>query len=910
MGSALSSLKHFRITISAKLIALIALLLVVSISAVVYLSGRMYISNDKENIKSFNADSTKSLQVQTREIMGSLAEKMRYLGTFLLQDPVAGARSPLFKDFFANDKEFMAFLIYDSQNGGWKPFSRVLSQEFALTGDTDGSKAMQALAANKAFSIDRLISGESQVGLIKLVDSSQVIAVGVPLNGSFTAISFIRPAKLSSVFNDDARGSSFLVDHQGNILAHTDATRVGQNASNLPVVKELLTGGKPQNAFPYTDPATRETRLASYRLVGFAGLGVVSELPEGLAYQAANKMKKRATYLGLIILFIAFWAGFMYSGTITRPITKLVEAAQKIASGDFKINLKAKGRDEIAHLSSAFNEMAKGLEERDRVKETFNKFHNKEIAEKLLSGEVKLGGERKEATVFFSDVRGFTAMSESMQPEEVVEMLNEYMTRMVSIVRAHHGIVDKYVGDAIMALWGVPLGNEDDLCNAVRTCLEMRKELAKLNVLRISRGQSPLKIGMGLNVGPVIAGNIGSVEKMEYTVIGDTVNLASRMESMTKEYGTDFLIPQAIYDRVKDKFIFEKCKSARVKGKSTTIEVYKVKGYYNQAGQEVIIETPYSSYESEKSDKVVHDETAEDSLDRTFIGLERLPPRNSMPETPIAAEPAPLPVLEPSSVMDKVNRLKEQFPDLASMQAIDSPEITGEVDRATIPQDQGFFLKMLNEVMGPFTRAEVQNGIFANEFPADALFSTTQDGDFKSIAEFSSPSSEIERPDITLPGLVMPATEEVTGTQLAPDFSPLEVVAEGPSSLPSPESAPPEFILEPVLTEAALAAEAPPIPPPAAAPKAIEPPPFRHSVAVAVAVEKPIEMPVALVLAMEAPQNPPPLDAPFAPPPAPAGPPEIAPPPFPAADVTPTLESPPTEEVAIELPSLEEKPAA
>ena len=101
--------------------------------------------------------------------------------------------------------------------------------------------------------------------------------------------------------------------------------------------------------------------------------------------------------------------------------------------------------------------MARGLEERDRVKETFNKFHNKEIAEKLLSGEVKLGGERKEATIFFSDVRGFTAMSETMEPEQVVEMLNEYMTRMVAIVRTHHGIVDKYVGDAIMALWGVPI---------------------------------------------------------------------------------------------------------------------------------------------------------------------------------------------------------------------------------------------------------------------------------------------------------------------------------------------------------------------------------------------------------------------------------------------------------------------
>jgi len=316
-------------------------------------------------------------------------------------------------------------------------------------------------------------------------------------------------------------------------------------------------------------------------------------------------VQKRSIYLAGIILCMAFLLGYFYSGTITWPIRKLVEAAQRIAEGDFKIQLKARGRDEISHLSTAFNQMAEGLEERDRVKETFNKFHSKEIAEKLLSGEVKLGGERKDATIFFSDVRGFTSLSETMEPEKVVELLNEYMTRMVSVIRRHGGIVDKYVGDAIMALWGVPISSEGDTARAVRACLEMRRELAALNELRISRGQPALKIGMGLNCGQVIAGNIGSEEKMEYTVIGDTVNTASRMESMTKEYGTDFLIPREIYDRVKDQFVVEQCQSARVKGKSAAIEVFKVKGYI-EAGQPVLIETPYSSYASEKSDKSAH----------------------------------------------------------------------------------------------------------------------------------------------------------------------------------------------------------------------------------------------------------------------------------------------------------------
>jgi len=330
---------------------------------------------------------------------------------------------------------------------------------------------------------------------------------------------------------------------------------------------------------------------------------VVSEVSEAKAFAAAEKVKFRSMLMALVVLCISFLVGYFFSGTITWPLILLTEAADQIAEGNFSIRLVPRGRDELAALSNTFNKMAQGLIERDRVKDIFNRFHNKEIADKLLSGEVNLGGERREATIFFSDIRGFTGMSESMEPEAVVEMLNEYMTRMVSVIRAHHGVVDKYVGDAIMAIWGVPIGQPNDTANAVKACLEMRKALAELNNIRLARGQVALKIGMGLNRGSVIAGNIGSNEKMEYTVIGDAVNLASRMESMTKEYGSDLLVSRQVYDQVSNLFVFEQMESARVKGKSEAIEVFQVRGYIDDMGQKVLIETPYSSYAEEKSDK-------------------------------------------------------------------------------------------------------------------------------------------------------------------------------------------------------------------------------------------------------------------------------------------------------------------
>src|SRR5262249_35275606 len=150
------------------------------------------------------------------------------------------------------------------------------------------------------------------------------------------------------------------------------------------------------------------------------------------------------------------------------------------------------------------------------------------VTEDLLKGNLELGGSKKMVTVFFSDIRGFTAFSEGHTPEQVVQMLNEYFQIMVGIINKHGGIVDKFIGDAIMAVWGAPNATDRDTQNAVKACIEMRQALNSLNELRAGRGQVPIKIGMGLHRGEAISGTIGSSERMEYTVIGDTVNQSSR----------------------------------------------------------------------------------------------------------------------------------------------------------------------------------------------------------------------------------------------------------------------------------------------------------------------------------------------------------------------------------------------
>ena len=578
----------------------------------------MFTEDNTALIQQMNADTANGLASQMRELFGSLNEKIRILGAVILQQGEGSANSSVVKEFFAQDKDLVAVFLHQHPVGGavGAPLvvGRALSEDMATVGDADGALSLTALLAEKDFSLSQLSKGEIQISTVNLPDGSPAVVLGLPLiksgdGFSHTLTALVRQSRFTKAFNESDLITSFMVDRKGKLLAHPDAARVAahENVAYLGVVKQLLEGFN-NGQTRYTDPTSKEVRLGGFKMVGFGGLGVVAEVAEAKAFEAARKVQYRSVLIALIVMSIAFLTGYIFSGTITSPLKQLTEAARKISEGDFKINLKPRGRDELATLSTTFNEMALGLQERDRVKDTFNKFHNKEIADQILSGEVKLGGERKEATIFFSDVRGFTGMSESMEPEQVVEMLNEYMTRMVAIIRAHGGIVDKYIGDAIMAIWGVPIGKPNDNYNAILACLEMRKDLAKLNELRISRGQVALKIGMGLNRGSVIAGNIGSNEKMEYTVIGDSVNLASRMESMTKTYGSDFLISKNVYEPVADRFIFKQDKSAHVKGKSEPIEVYRVLGIIGANGEHEIIETPYSSYHAESSDKVYSEE--------------------------------------------------------------------------------------------------------------------------------------------------------------------------------------------------------------------------------------------------------------------------------------------------------------
>jgi adenylate cyclase len=260
--------------------------------------------------------------------------------------------------------------------------------------------------------------------------------------------------------------------------------------------------------------------------------------------------------------------------TVTRPVRALVAGVRRIGEGDYTGEVTVKQRDEIGKLADGFNRMQRGLAERDRVRSLLGKVVSPAIAEELMKKDIELGGEERVVTILFSDLRDFTSLCERRSAREILSLLNAYFTRVSSVIEANGGVVDKYIGDAIMALYGAPLERGDDAGRAVRTAVGMCEALSELNGEFERAGLPRLELGVGINTALVVAGNMGSLTRLNYTVVGDGVNLASRIEGLSKRYGVSVVVSEATRSLVRG-FVFRELDRVRVKGRAEPVVIYE-----------------------------------------------------------------------------------------------------------------------------------------------------------------------------------------------------------------------------------------------------------------------------------------------------------------------------------------------
>ena len=379
------------------------------------------------------------------------------------------------------------------------------------------------------------------------------------------------------LLNSQTRGDDLayiaLVDNNGDILLSDQMALVGEQA-----------------------PVPADTTLEKTTWLGSETWIISTPLRSGVqgeqigALRVAMHLGRLRTFLNesrdlfLLAGVIALLAGILFAqvigGAVSTPVRRLAAGTRRVAQGDLNVQFEAGNRDEFALLADAYNQMVIGLREREWLRDMFGRFVSQEVAEAIRSGQVRLEGENRMVSVLFCDIRGFTSRSERCLPEQVVALLNQYLPVVVEAAQAHQGTVNKFGGDSTLVIYGAPRRLQESAYQAVLTALDLRARLQVLNQRLAANGDEPIRIGVGINTGMALAGAVGPHERQEYTVIGDSVNLAARIEALNKDYPEyDILISQYTYEALEKhraEFRFADLGEVPIRGKQVPVRIWAV----------------------------------------------------------------------------------------------------------------------------------------------------------------------------------------------------------------------------------------------------------------------------------------------------------------------------------------------
>jgi adenylate cyclase len=368
-----------------------------------------------------------------------------------------------------------------------------------------------------------------------------------------------------------------VADEDGKIVAHGDLTAIGkkyQRPSSLePLANTLLVRS-------YNDPAGSE-------IIDFAVPLEFSKVRVGALYlgfsdrsirQTIARARGQTMWITGVMIVGGILGAIGLAIVLTRPLLKLAQGTKTIAAGNFDVVLPVASSDEIGDLTESFNEMAKNLKEKEKIKHAFSSYVARQVVDEILKNPdgIMLTGERRDVTVIFCDLRGFTPLAERLPPEEVVTALNEFYSLMIETTIKNDGSINKFLGDAVMAIFGAPVAYSDHCLRAIKTAVAMQGQVAELSARRVQNGKPPIAIGIGVSAGEVVAGTVGTESQMEYTVIGDRVNLAARLESNAKP--GQILISQETYDQVVNQVNARCLGPISVKGKEEQVTVFEILG--------------------------------------------------------------------------------------------------------------------------------------------------------------------------------------------------------------------------------------------------------------------------------------------------------------------------------------------
>jgi len=597
-------------SIGTKLITIISIIVVLSLGSITALVSWMVREDLKIAAEENNFEANRRAAEEAEEILTNMraasAQLMYMINTLSSQQ--AAQQATAFQAggdfFFAQNPRAAAFTytLKDTRNV-------LINKDYFLSRDIDQSLAEIYFNDNED-SLSRAAQGETALLNASPVFTRPVLALFFPYkvadgqNGAGCVL--IASEKLVDNFGSGTN-QSFLINDKCDLLIHSDSALLmnGVNVADFDFIRRIQEAPDrnkqqiinadfnfepPSSETPAKEAAQKETQYyMAFTKLAYGGCIVITGIEHDKVFEGITATTRRNIYLTAAVLFISVMFIWFFSKTISTPLKTLSTAARSIEGGQFEQQFKIKGRDEIGLLGSSFRKMSGALQ-------IFGRFTNREIAVRAMRGEIKPGGLPKHATIFFSDIRGFTALSENFTKafgdkasDKIVFWLNNYLTSMVECVEKTGGAVDKFIGDAVMAHWGTAYtagSPRKDAFNCVKAAIMMRHALIALNKNREANdpGNPPIRIGCGINTGIVTAGQIGSELRMEYTVIGDPVNLASRVEALTKPLATDILITEDTWKLIGDNLITEEMPPVTVKGKAKPVRLFAVVNFIEVKG--------------------------------------------------------------------------------------------------------------------------------------------------------------------------------------------------------------------------------------------------------------------------------------------------------------------------------------
>jgi adenylate cyclase len=449
----------------------------------------------------------------------------------------------------------------------------LINEPFFLSHEVETSLVSAFLEANRQRLQAAVPDGE-----YRLVNGMPVFAIPI-LAMVYARDSGGAPEQVTVLFSSQTltgnlgsgTNPSFIIDHGNNaVLVHAEADMVRDNA--------VFSG--------VNDPGWFS---ASRRIPG-SSAAVITRVPADVVFEGINATTRRNIYLTITVLSLSILFIWFFSKTISRPLKELQAAAEQIETGDYKIEIKNTSKDETGVLTKSFLSMSHALE-------NFERFTNHAVVNMARRGKLSLGGTAKNAVVCFSLIRDFNKISENLTAQGLVKFINTYMRRMVPCITKTGGIVDKFLtqgGVVVMALWGTVDSSGTPAQNAqacINSMLLMRAALRKLNKELAGVGRFPLvKMGCGINSGDVVSGQMGSEQRMEFTVIGDAVNLAARIEGPNDLFDTDILITENVYDLIGSRLVTQEMPSLTVKGKEKPLRVFTVLNEVGAKGPQTLAE--------------------------------------------------------------------------------------------------------------------------------------------------------------------------------------------------------------------------------------------------------------------------------------------------------------------------------